>query len=266
MAKKDLITPIERDPKWEAVQSELAKPFPPRYINVKPGATSESGYGMMLWFIDARAAMSRLDEIVGPENWSFTWQPLTTLDNKIAIHGKLTVLGVTKEDVGEAQDESEPYKSAVSDSFKRCAVHFGLGRYLYSMPQIWWPYDRSKRRFEDQEALERFIEKVTDRLIELDGDASSLDAMAIKAEVLQGGGGGRYETTSTGTATAAQQEKIKQLQIQKFGATPDARERYDQYQKGVIGRQSRRSELTRLEADKVIKSLMAMPDYTANAA
>jgi len=106
---------------------------------------------------------------------------------------------------------------------------------------------------------------VTDRLIELDGDATVLDAIAIKAEVMQGGGRG-YETTSNGRATAAQQERIKQLQIQKFGATPDARERYDQFQKGVIGRQSRRSDLTRLEADKIIKSLMAMPDYTANAA
>src|SRR5205823_8806255 len=63
------------------------------------------------------------------------------------VKGRLTVLGVTKCDAGEAAAEDEPLKAAVSDALKRCAVHFGIARYLYYLPQIWVPYDAAKRRF-----------------------------------------------------------------------------------------------------------------------
>src|SRR5207244_2735797 len=43
--------------------------------------------------------------------------------------------------------EDEILKSAVSDALKRCAVHFGIGRYLYYLPRVWAPYDPQKRRF-----------------------------------------------------------------------------------------------------------------------
>jgi hypothetical protein len=48
---------------------------------------------------------------------------------------RLTVLGITKEDVGEGED----LKSAFSDAFKRVAVKFGVGRYLYELPKKWVP-------------------------------------------------------------------------------------------------------------------------------
>jgi hypothetical protein len=60
---------------------------------------------------------------------------------------------VTKCDAGEAGDEDEPLKSAVSDALKRCAVHFGIGRYLYHLPAIWAPYDSQKRRFSEAPKL-----------------------------------------------------------------------------------------------------------------
>lgn len=260
---------LERDPKWEHIQAELLKPFPSSYISVKPGATSDSGQGLVLWYVDARAVMNRLDQVVGPENWSFTWQPVSAPSGRVAIHGSLRIFEAIKEDVGEAQDEDEPFKSAVSDAFKRCAVHFGLGRYLYSMPQIWWPYDKSRRRFSKMDDLQRFIDRVVDRLIEACGDATQLDVRQLQMEA-----SGESERTAQhdrssqafNSATPAQQDAIRDLQIQKFGASQDAKTRYDQFQKGMIGRACKRSEMTKLEADKVIKGLIALPQHREEAA
>jgi hypothetical protein len=70
------------------------------------------------------------------------------------VRCKLTVMGVTKEDAGEASQEDEPLKSAVSDALKRAAVHFGIGRYLYYLPRVWAPFDPQKRRFIEQPRLD----------------------------------------------------------------------------------------------------------------
>lgn len=253
---------VERDPKWECIQTELSKPFPAKYIGVKPGATSETS-ALLLWFVDARAIMDRLDDVVGPENWSFSWIPIPVSEGRVAVQGKLRIFDVVKEDAGEAQGEDEPHKSAVSDAFKRCGVHFGLARYLYSMPQIWWPYDKARRRFDRRDDLADFIDRVVARLIAVDGDTTQLNVREIQSEA-----SGSIDRTPqvNGAATSAQQERIKDLQLQKFGTVQDARDRYDEFQRSVIGRVSKRSELTKYEADKVIKALIALPQYQEDAA
>lgn len=253
---------IERDPKWECIQAELSKPFPAKYIGVKPGATSETS-ALLLWFIDARAIMDRLDDVVGPENWSFSWMPIPVAEGRVAVQGKLRILDVVKEDVGEAQSEDEPHKSAVSDAFKRCGVHYGLARYLYSMPQIWWPYDKSRRRFDRRDDLADFIDRVVAKLISVDGDTTQLNVREIQAEA--SGVVDRIPQLNA-EATPAQQERIRELQLHKFGAAQDARTRYDEFQHSVIGRASKRSKLTKYEADKVIKALIALPQFQEHAA
>jgi hypothetical protein len=53
-------------------------------------------------------------------------------------------------DVGgqsEQPDEGDRRKAAFSDALKRAAVKFGIGRYLYRLPQIWCDYDPKKRQF-----------------------------------------------------------------------------------------------------------------------
>jgi hypothetical protein len=49
------------------------------------------------------------------------------------VRCRLTVFGVTREDVGEGEDP----KAAFSDAIKRAAVHFGVGRALYAMRAPW---------------------------------------------------------------------------------------------------------------------------------
>jgi hypothetical protein len=128
------------------IGAALSAPFGDDEMEARAGATTgDKRSAMVLWYIDARAVMRRLDHIVGPEGWSFDYDVLTPDCKK--VKGRLTVLGVTKCDAGEAAAEEEPLKSAVSDALKRAAVHFGVGRFLYDLPAQWAEYDAQKRRF-----------------------------------------------------------------------------------------------------------------------
>jgi hypothetical protein len=138
------------------ITAALGAAFPLDEIEFLPRAQS-NGKALALAYIDARSVMRRLDAAVGPANWSFDFD-LLDQQGKM-VKGRLTVLGVTKCDAGEAAQEDEPLKSAVSDALKRCAVHFGVGRYLYYLPRVWAPYDAQKRRFTETPRLEaRMVE------------------------------------------------------------------------------------------------------------
>lgn len=128
------------------VLEALGAPFPDDEVEFLPRGNFE-GKARALAYIDARSVMRRLDAVVGPANWSFDFELLSP-DGKM-VKGKLTVLGVTKCDAGEGASEDEVLKSAVSDALKRCAVHFGIGRYLYYLPSVWAPYDQRKRQFSE---------------------------------------------------------------------------------------------------------------------
>lgn len=111
------------------ISQALLKPFPDEMIEVREGK---------FFYVDARAVQSRLDEVVGPGNWAFDFDVLHAEQGGVVIKGSLTIAGVTKCDAGEhwrasERDKIETYKAAVSDSLKRCAVHFGIGRYLYEL-------------------------------------------------------------------------------------------------------------------------------------
>jgi hypothetical protein len=73
----------------------------------------------------------RLDQVASG-HWNFSlkdWAP----DYK-SVTGILVILGVTRENAGEADLEEEPRKSAATDALKRaCRLH-GIGRYLLYLP------------------------------------------------------------------------------------------------------------------------------------
>lgn len=82
-------------------------------------------------YVDARDVMARLDEVVGPLYWR---------DEYKEVNGRLmcgvSIFGgkewVTKWDTGTIT-KVEGDKGIVSDSFKRAAVKWGIGRFLYSL-------------------------------------------------------------------------------------------------------------------------------------
>lgn len=82
-------------------------------------------------YIDARDVMNRLDDIVGAENWQDDYRVINNqMFAGIGIY--INNQWVWKWDTGtESQTEKE--KGIVSDSFKRAAVKWGVGRFLYDL-------------------------------------------------------------------------------------------------------------------------------------
>jgi len=126
----------------------LLRPFPQGAVELKPTATTQDkSRALASPYVDMRCYYSRLDKICGPESWSSS----ITLSDRGAVCA-LTIFGVTKSATGDypidPRDENV-VTSAESQAFKRACSAFGLGRYLYSLPQVWAAYDEKKKQIID---------------------------------------------------------------------------------------------------------------------
>lgn len=95
-------------------------------------------------YIDARDVMDLLDKAVGIENWKDEYR----YENNQWLCG-LSIRSesgewVTKWDTGTA-GEFEAEKSAISDSFKRAGVKWGIGRFLYDLDFQWVDTNEAKK-------------------------------------------------------------------------------------------------------------------------
>lgn len=127
---------------WNTLQDALAAPFPPESISWRvQGKAAPNSQAQVLAYIDARDVQDRLDAVVGAGNWSFDWQPIVT-DAKglLVAKGTITIYGVSKSDIGDASN-FEGNKGCISDTFKRAAVHWGIGRFLYGLDAFWVTLD-----------------------------------------------------------------------------------------------------------------------------
>lgn len=94
--------------------------------------TRKGPRGTTLAYIDARQVMDLLDEVVKPENWQCDYRDIGgKLYCGIAI--KCGEDWVWKWDMG-TESEYDAEKGEASDAFKRAAVKWGIGRFLYSLP------------------------------------------------------------------------------------------------------------------------------------
>jgi hypothetical protein len=147
MAADIMVSSSEVSPNWEEIARRLREPFDPNDVDfrVQGRANEQTGRAQVLAYIDARAVQDRLDAAVGAGNWSFDWTPLVIDNGEVMVaKGTLTVFGVSKSDAGSASN-FEQSLGAVSHSFKRAAVHWGIGRYLYSLPTAWVQVERGGR-------------------------------------------------------------------------------------------------------------------------
>jgi len=112
-----------------------------RLAAIMPVRTFDAGKRGRFEFITARQVQQRLDQVVGPGNWSTNVQIIRS-EHPVSALVELCIFGVKKADVGysnnpDAEDpedksyETEPLKAAVSDAFKRAAVQWAIGRFLY---------------------------------------------------------------------------------------------------------------------------------------
>lgn len=116
----------------------LAAEFPPHVVSWRCQTISRDGNkGLALAYIDARDVMRRLDEVCTPAGWQ----------DRYEVHGSKTLcylslrigdVWITKAD-GAGDTDVEAEKGSLSDAFKRAAVKWGIGRYLYDVPAPWVP-------------------------------------------------------------------------------------------------------------------------------
>jgi hypothetical protein len=114
----------------------LAAPFSPASISWRIGSTTaDKQRGMALAYLDARDVMDRLDEACGPGGWQATY-PHAGAKTVCSIGILCGEHWVWKSN-GAGDSDIEAEKGALSDAFKRAAVLWGVGRYLYSLPSPW---------------------------------------------------------------------------------------------------------------------------------
>jgi hypothetical protein len=121
---------------------ELRRPPVPAAVRFKLQTVTPDA-GQVVAYVDARFVYDRLDRVCG-EQWSARFGPLPRAliprprpdepgPPPLYVRCRMTLFGVTREDVGEGADP----KAAVSDAAKRAAVHFGVGRVLYALRAPW---------------------------------------------------------------------------------------------------------------------------------
>lgn len=112
-------------------------------IEVKVKKVTEKGAALLL-YKTARTDMDILDETVGPDAWTNDYREIKgNLYCGIAIH---TETGwIWKWDCGvESREDNEgnEKKGEASDAFKRAGFRWGIGREIYSAPNIFIQPDR----------------------------------------------------------------------------------------------------------------------------
>ena len=97
----------------------------------------------LLLYKDARVDQNILDETVGAMNWQRDHKELKgNIYCGISIYDEDRKQWVTKWDCGK-ESFSEAEKGEASDSFKRAGFNWGIGRELYTAPQIRiWQQDK----------------------------------------------------------------------------------------------------------------------------
>lgn len=118
------------------LETELKKPFRPDEIEFRITAkTQDKTKGLAAAYIQARAVQNRLDEVIGFNNWKNEF--IVTDKGKICgLSLRIDGEWITKFD-GASDTKIEATKGGISDSMKRAAVQWGIGRYLYNLPAQW---------------------------------------------------------------------------------------------------------------------------------
>lgn len=117
--------------------AKLSEPFAPNKVSWRVGPVNNKDNptsGIALAYIDARDVQDRLDAVCG-----FNWQ------SRYPHAGQKTVceIGIKIGDEwlwradGAGDTDMEAEKGSLSDAFKRAAVKWGIGRYLYDVESPW---------------------------------------------------------------------------------------------------------------------------------
>lgn len=165
---KQVMDTIER----QRILSALAQPFDESEIYWKPQATNKAKTSAIAAaFCDPRCYSDRLSSVVGNDGWSCSyvmhtipplmpnpsaiikpddWKVKLSYQGKILVIATVTIDGLgSHSGTGESwADDDNAVTIAEAQSFKRAGVRFGVGRYLYDLPNnMWCDYDAKTKKF-----------------------------------------------------------------------------------------------------------------------
>jgi len=119
------------------ILAKLSAPFPPAKISWRVGPVNNKDNptsGIALAYIDARDVQDRFNEVCGTE-----WQNrYSHAEAKVVCEIGVKIGGewIWRAD-GAGDTDMEAEKGSLSDAFKRAAVKWGVGRYLYDVDSPW---------------------------------------------------------------------------------------------------------------------------------
>ena len=158
------------DINWQDVQHRLQAPFDAHEVKWReqgsPFKRGNTHSVRVVAYVDARVVQDRLDEVFGIAGWrnEYTTGPSTGVVCGLSV--KAGDEWITKWDGAENTD-IEGVKGGLSDAFKRAAVLWGIGRYLYRAKAQWVKCEVEEYR--GKERVKRLLE--TPRLEFEDGNA-----------------------------------------------------------------------------------------------
>jgi len=152
------------------IMQKLAAPFASSDVEWRVQHTNnEKDRGLAVPFIDSRAIQERLDTVLGAFHWRTEFRPWHQVrktgkntgsqrepDTDAELNAsQLCGLAIYCEERGEwiikfdgaENSDIEPVKGGISDSFKRAAVLWGIGRYLYKINPVWVAVEKKGRSF-----------------------------------------------------------------------------------------------------------------------
>lgn len=155
----------------EELRQALIAPFPQGDIEWRVSATNrDKTKGLAVPYVTNRAIQNRLDDTVGIDGWHNEFRPWK--DGKaqlcgISIYFHEQKQWLTKWD-GADDSDIESVKGGLSDSMKRAAVEWGIGRYLYGMTQVWVRIEQCGKGFvivdDERHKLDQAHEKWVQKL------------------------------------------------------------------------------------------------------
>lgn len=118
---------------------ELAAPFIPEAIHWRAQTLTKDGSkALALAYLNARDVMDRLDGVCGAAGWQDSYHETATGRVICSLSINIGGVWITKSD-GAGNTAVEAEKGGISDAFKRAAVKWGVGRYLYDLANVWAP-------------------------------------------------------------------------------------------------------------------------------
>ena len=125
----------------------FGKPFPASDVSWRLQYVNEQRMqGIAVPYLDARAVADRLDEVVGQNRWKDSFTPWhESVSGKKTKSSQLCTISIYDDELGQWIDKTdgaedsdiEAVKGGLSDAFKRAAVKWNIGRYLYSFDTVW---------------------------------------------------------------------------------------------------------------------------------